>query len=84
MQSWRRQPSCFMSYFLLALSGSLFFFHCTDTTGLESSQHRDALPPSSTSTLTKSFLKNGGISGKIDQKQKPGLCAYAMRKVLET
>lgn len=64
MWSWKTQPSCFISYFLLALRGSLFFFHCTDTPGLDNSQYKEATHPSSASTLLNSFLKNGGSSGR--------------------
>lgn len=62
MWSLRMQPSCFISYFLLALRGSLFFLHCTEIPGLDSSQDSEAVPPSSASTLLNSFLKNGGSS----------------------
>lgn len=68
MWSWRKQPSCFISYFLLALSGSPFFFHCTGTPSLDTSQYREAESPSSASTLCNSSWKNGGSTGRNVRK----------------
>lgn len=64
MCKWMRQPFCFISYLLLALSGILFFFHCTFSPGLDNSQQRETAPPSSASTLCSSVMKNG--AGSVD------------------
>lgn len=68
MQSFMKQPSCSISYFLLALNSSLFFFQCTDTPGLDSSQDSKAELPSSALTFCSSSVKYGGSS--IDIKKK--------------
>lgn len=57
-------PSCFVTYLFPGLSLIAPFFHCTSTPGLESSQHRKAVSPSSASWLWSSSQKKRGCSGK--------------------
>lgn len=79
MWSWRKQPSCFITYFLPALSGSPFFFHCIGTPSLDSSQYSEAESPSSASTLCNSSWKNGGSSGK-NVREMTGLETFNVAK----
>lgn len=68
------QPSCFISYLFPGLSRIAPFFHCTSTPGLESSQQRKAVSPSSASWLWSSSQKKRGCSEKEGQIEVNQLC----------